>query len=416
MRTATIASLLCVALLAAPALAEPPARDPKISLSVRERPAGEVVGTIADKAGWSLTASGDHLARKVSLRIKSRPASEVLATVAEVAGLQTRFEGDGALVVQDAQPAAPTAVPAPAAAVAPPVEPPSEEVIEKAKAKAKHAGRKSHGNDRTAIGEDVEVAAGETVGDVVSTGGSVVIRGHATGDAVAVGGSVTLEPGARVDGDAVAVGGAVEIKPGASLGGEQTSVGGALGKVLSGAIKLSPSKVGHVGHGEPGAKGFFGHLWWMLPFFVLGFLMMLFAPARLLGLREALSARPWAATAAGIGSWFGIIALCVLLAVTIIGIPLIPLALVGFFGLGVFGLTALAWWTGAKLSFVPGTERPLVAFCLGTLVLLLIAAIPVVGTLTLVTATTVSGGAALLLLIGSLRRRKQPPAAAEATV
>jgi hypothetical protein len=74
----------------------------------------------------------------------------------------------------------------------------------------------------------------------------------------------------------------------------------------------------------------------------------------------------------------------VLLAVTIIGIPLIPLALVGFFGLGVFGLTALAWWTGTKLSFVPGTQRPLVAFCVGTLVLMLIAAIPVVGTLTLV--------------------------------
>jgi hypothetical protein len=423
MRNATITSLLCVALLAGPAVAAPPEHDPKISLAVRERPAGEVVGAIADKAGWSLTASGEHLERKVSVRIKGRAASEVLATVAEVAGLETRFDGD-ALVVQDARPAPAVA---PVAAVAPPAgpgprldeadgdeaqdQPAREDVVEKAQRKAKHAGHKSHGNDRTAVGEDVEVAPGETVGDVVSTGGSVTIRGHATGDAVAVGGSVTLEPGARVDGDAVAIGGTVEIKPGASLGGERTSVGGALGKVLSGAVKLSPSKGSHGGHQDHEGNGFFGRLWWTLPFFVIGFLMMLFVPDRLLGLREALSARPWAATAAGIGSWFGIVALCVLLAVTIIGIPLIPLALVGFFGLGVFGLTALAWWTGAKLSFVPGTQRPLVAFCLGTLVLMLIAAIPVIGTLTLVTATTVSGGATLLLLIASWRRRRQPPAA-----
>jgi len=290
-------------------------------------------------------------------------------------------------------------------------EEPAEDVVEKVKEKTKHRDGKKHGNDRTAVGESIEVAADETVGDVVSTGGSVTVRGHATGDAVAVGGSVTLEPGARVDGDAVAVGGTVEVKPGATLGGQRTAVGGAFGKILSGAVKLSPSKGSH-GKDDHGGKGFFGRLWWTLPFFVLGFLMMLFVPDRLLGLREALSTRPWAATAAGVGSWFGIVALCVLLAVTIIGIPLIPLALVGFFGLGVFGLTALAWWTGTKLSFVPGTQRPLVAFCVGTLVLMLIAAIPVVGTLTLVTATTVSGGAALLLLIANLRRRRQPPAAA----
>jgi hypothetical protein len=409
MRNATITSLLCVALLAAPALAEPPANDPKISLSVRERPAGEVVGTIADKAGWSLTASGDHLARKVSVRIKNRPASEVLATVAEVAGLQTRFDAGNALVVQDAVPIAPSGPVAASPSDSEPVDQPPEDVVEKVKEKTKHHDRKTHGNDRTAVGEDVEVAAGETVGDVVSTGGSVIVRGHATGDAVSVGGSVTLEPGARVDGDAVAVGGTVEVKPGATLGGQRTAVGGALGKVLSSAVKLSPSKGSHGDHKDHEGKSFFGRLWWTLPFFVLGFLMMLFVPDRLLGLREALAARPWAATAAGVGSWFGIVALCVLLAVTIIGIPLIPLALVGFFGLGVFGLTALAWWTGAKLSFVPGTQRPLVAFCLGTLVLMLIAAIPVVGTLTLVTATTVSGGATLLLLIASWRRRKQQP-------
>src|SRR6185369_12226385 len=106
-------------------------------------------GTIADKAGWSLTASGEHLARKVSVRIKNRPASEVLATVAEVAGLQTRMEGD-ALVVQDAV-AATTAVPV-AVPAAPQAkndaeddEEDSDDVVEKVKEKVKHRDREANG-------------------------------------------------------------------------------------------------------------------------------------------------------------------------------------------------------------------------------------------------------------------------------
>jgi len=435
MRNATIASLLCLALLGAPALAQTAALsgpasvgagDPKISLSAQRRPAGEVIDSIAAKAGWSVTASGNNLMRIVSVRVKDRPASEVLATVAEVAALETRFGPGNALVVKDAS----TPAPAPAAA-APPVVAPSavvapppadvvdpvgddddDDAIEKVKEKTKHHDRKNHGSDRTVVGEDVEVAADETVRDVVTTGGSITVRGHVTRDAVAVGGSVILEPGARVDRDAVAVGGTVEVKPGATLGRERTAVGGALGKVLSSAARMS-GKSGK-GHSDHEGRGFFGRLWWTVPFFVLGFLTMLFVPDRLLGLRASLTARPWASTAAGVGSWFGIVALCVILGVTIIGIPLIPLAIVGYFGLGLFGLTALAWWTGTKLSFIPGTDRPLVAFCIGTLVFMLIAAIPVVGTLTLVTATTVSGGAALLLLIQSLRKKSGSPPAAPA--
>jgi hypothetical protein len=402
-----------------------PGKDPRVTLAVRDGAAGDVLAKLAERAGWSLAAGGDHLVRKVSVQSKNRPASEVLATVLEVAGLQARFQSSAAgvsLVVQDAEapatavaplpPEAPPAAPVPPATAAPEAPPPGPE--EKPARRGHHA---SHDPDRVMVGEDVEIAAGETVGDVVCTGCSVTVRGHASGDAMAVGGSVTVEPGGRIDGDAVAVGGSVDVKPGASVRGERSAIGGPVGKVLAGAIKLSPSsmKPGRH-HDQPGDRDVLGRLWWLIPFFVLGFLLMLFAPNRLLSLREALSARPWAATAAGVGSWFGIVALCVLLAVTLIGIPLIPLALVGFCGLGLFGLTSLAWWTGAKLSFVPGTDRPLVAFSLGTLVLVLVAAIPFFGPVTLMLATTVSGGAALLLLISDLRRRRvarnPPPALA----
>jgi hypothetical protein len=402
-----------------------PARDPHISLNLRAGTAGEAIGMIAERARWSLTASGEGLGANVSLRVKDRPATEVLNTVLEVADLKARFEPGGTsketvLVVDSArpEPAVDATTPArtPRALIDPDDDQGNDGSDKDRGRRRRDRNRGKAGNDRVTVGEDVVVAAGEVVKDVVATGGSVTVRGRVTGDAVSVGGSVTLEPGARVDGDAVAVGGAVDVKPGATLGGERTSVGGALGKALSSAIKMSPSRVHSAVRMERRDWGFLASLWWMLAFFVLGFLIMLFIPDRLLSLRQTLAERPWASAAAGVGSWFGILALSVVLAVTLIGIPLVPLAIVFYFALGLFGLTGLAWWTGSKLFFVPGTSRPLVAFSVGVLVFALIRAIPYVGTVTLFLATTVSGGAALLLLLGGLRRRREspPPAVADA--
>lgn len=416
----TLAALLPASGGAAAGVEGTPAKDPRISLSVRDRPAGEVVSTIADRAGWSLTASGDRLQKKVSVRIKARPASEILATVVEVAGLQARFESRGdapaTLVVQDPPAGEPAAAAAGDAgdaddAILEPMAPGVDEVVVAPNTSPDESPKKPRRKrggvaDRTAVGEDLVIAAGETVGNAVATGGSVTVFGHVTGDATAVGGSLTLEPSARVDGDAVAVGGTLEVKPGATVGGERTSVGGSLGKLLSSAIKVSAKGGDHGSKRSGGGGSWFGRLWWTFPFFVLGFLIMLFVPERLLTLRQALSDRPWASTAAGVGSWFGLIALCVLLAVTIIGILLIPVAILLFVGLGLFGLTALAWWTGSKLSFIPGSERPLIAFILGTAVFAIISLIPYLGAPALMLATTVSAGATLLLLLSNLRRRR----------
>jgi hypothetical protein len=194
MKVATLASVLFLTLLGttpvlaqtpaatatAPRLVGVPAQDPRVTLSMTG-PADQVLEALAQKAGWSLTASGDRLARKVSVRIKNQPATEVLATVVEVAGLQARFAGD-AVVVQDAEPPAPAvALPAPADPVAESrAETPPEQEDEE-KQERKRRGKQKRGGDRSAVGEDVVIAAGEKVGDVVSTGGSVTVHGHATG-------------------------------------------------------------------------------------------------------------------------------------------------------------------------------------------------------------------------------------------
>jgi hypothetical protein len=75
------------------------------------------------------------------------------------------------------------------------------------------------------IGSSIVVAEEEYVTDpVVAVGGSVTVLGRVDDDVVAVGGSVKLGPKARVRGDVTAVGGRVEQEKGAEIGGTVNEV------------------------------------------------------------------------------------------------------------------------------------------------------------------------------------------------
>lgn len=74
--------------------------------------------------------------------------------------------------------------------------------------------------DLVQLGGDVEIEAGRVVsGDVVATGGSVLVRGTVKGNVIALDGSVKLASTAQVAGDVVAFGGDVERESGAQVGG-----------------------------------------------------------------------------------------------------------------------------------------------------------------------------------------------------
>jgi len=85
--------------------------------------------------------------------------------------------------------------------------------------------RYRHGGARVRFGGDVTVAEDEAVGDdVVVILGSAHIRGRVDGAVVAVGGSVHLGPKADVRGDVTAVGGGVERSTGAVVAGQINEV------------------------------------------------------------------------------------------------------------------------------------------------------------------------------------------------
>jgi hypothetical protein len=136
--------------------------------------------------------------------------------------LQVSYLPPAALTAWDGpRPAAPVETPeptpAPESASAPatdPVEPEEKDDIHWRKSSAK-----------VHIGSSITVAEDEHVTDpVVAVGGSVTVLGRVDDDVVAVGGSVRLGPKSRVRGDVTAVGGRVEQERGAEIGGTVNEV------------------------------------------------------------------------------------------------------------------------------------------------------------------------------------------------
>lgn len=81
--------------------------------------------------------------------------------------------------------------------------------------------------DRVQFGRSIVVAEGETAGDLVCIGCSILVEG-ACQDVVAVGGSVTVN--GTVKGDLAVVGGGVSLGENATVNGDVATMGGRLSR------------------------------------------------------------------------------------------------------------------------------------------------------------------------------------------
>ena len=211
--------------------------------------------------------------------------------------------------------------------------------------------RGRHGAERVVFGRSLTIGADETVDKAVAIGGSVTVAGHVRRDAVAIGGSVTLLPGARVGGDSVAIGGSVSVAEGATLEGDNVSLGGAI-----------PTTVGSMTRWVVGGP----HMFSMFRFasrltravllWLIAVLIAVAFPGALTRVGAYLVDRPGLSALAGVAVLLGFVPLCVLLGVTIIGIPLIPVAVMLLVALFLFGFTVSAAWLGERLPFLRGED------------------------------------------------------------
>ena len=88
-----------------------------------------------------------------------------------------------------------------------------------------------------------------------------------------------------------------------------------------------------------------------------------------------------------------------MLAVTIIGIPLIPVAALLLVALLLFGFTISAGWLGEKMPFLE-EKTPVKTVALGGIVLALVSLVPWIGTSLLILVAAIAAGATLISRFG----------------
>jgi cytoskeletal protein CcmA (bactofilin family) len=261
------------------------------------------------------------------------------------------------------------------------------------------------------VGSDITIEEDQEVqGDVLAIRGDVNVDGHVEGNVVSMGGDIRLSSTARVDGDVVCMGGQLHEESGATVGGQRVT---ALDP--EGSRRLRPDRIRIRPDWDD--EGLAGNLVYYLIMLGIVWGLCKIAPGStgtaLAGLRE----RP----AASLGLGFLVVLLTIpalialalvvaILCITIIGIPLALIALLGYFVflalLGLWGYTVGAAFLGEYVlkrrgETAPGLARAGVAgvltigaFSIGGTILGWMSVVPLVGVL--------SGLAKVMVILGTI--------------
>ena len=215
------------------------------------------------------------------------------------------------------------------------------------------------------IGESVIVPPGADVTSAVAIGGSVTVGGKVKEDVVAIGGDVVLLPTAVVGGNVAAVGGKIEKASGAVVKGETTEVKFPAGMLIKGLG------------------------WGVAVLSLLSFISFLILAAILI----ALFGKPLGVTSyyierlpghALLWGFLGtilIVPLIILMLISIIGIPFIPIFLIVLAAACIFGYIAAAQLIGKIfLKWIRVYNKPMMFEALaGLVVLFVISLLPIFG-------------------------------------
>lgn len=314
------------------------------------------------------------------------------------------------------------------------------------------------------VGGTIVVAADETVDSVEAAGGTVIVRGTVTGDVDAAAGSVIIA--GTVEGDVSAGAGSVEITgqvdgdvsvgTGSLTIGKDAVIGGRL-KAGAGSARIAGTVVGDVELGagsivlEPTATfqgdvrydgdlddrgatvdgrlirdrsltqsefrpfaGFGSTLFDVYGFLVnlvLGAVLLLVFPDGSRRLARRLRDEPLSTGLYGLVALIGIPILLVLVAITIIGIPLAIIGALLFAVMvwvgSIYGRYAVGEWL---LGYV-GTDNRWLALVVGLVVVGLVSLVPILGGLVEFVVLLLGLGGLGVLALGALRGRRGRSAA-----
>ncbi len=225
-------------------------------------------------------------------------------------------------------------------------------------------------NDIIKMNVDIEIPKDTVANDVVAIGGDITVRGRVNNNIVAVGGSVILKEDSAVGGQVVVVGGDIVKDPTSSIDGRITQI--------------------YMPHFVPSLINFFKGGWWALwatiSFLVLlGFLGLAILFAALIPEHVGVAVSALERSFISMLLWgilwaVLIVPVAVLLAISIIGVILIPLEILFVVLALIIGYIVSAVFIGKNilLSFKK-TSVPFVDAIIGILTLFLIGFVPFVG-------------------------------------
>ncbi|MCE5322228.1 hypothetical protein LLG46_02810 [bacterium] len=247
--------------------------------------------------------------------------------------------------------------------------------------------------DRVQVTGNVTVGPGETVGDAVAVMGNVTVKGHVTGEATAVMGNIVVENGGVVDGNATTVCGQVIQKNGGKIKGQTTSVGGWKG--------ISGIPWGWAGFGW--IFGLWGDLAYALVMAVLAALVVALFPARMETVAGTLLEQPGRSALFGIVSGLLIVPVTMLLILTIIGIPLVPLEILLIIIAFIVGQICAGLAVGNRI--ISAINKPplpsVLAAAIGMLVLGIVKMMPFIGGLLVFAMYVLAFGAVIITGFGT---------------
>jgi uncharacterized RDD family membrane protein YckC len=317
---------------------------------------------------------------------------------------------------QPATPAQPPAAPVPD--VPPPAQQPDIFDVQGASREAFRLGQDftlSAGDavtDATVIFGDADVA-GQVVGDLIVVFGTLRLAGTAAvaGDLVVVGGNATAEPGARVRRDLAIVGGNFSAAPDFMPGGEQIIIGsGMLGDWFEGFVP-------YIVRGLLWGRLIVPDLPWVWGALALFFLVylainLLFdGPVR--ACATTLVERPLTAFGVGLLVLLLVGPICLLLAVSVIGLAVVPFVFCALLAGWVVGKVAVARWIGLSIVAEESDNRAhaVRSFVIGFALISIAYMIPVVGIVTWAIVGVLGLGAASLAFLSAYRRENPKPIA-----
>ena len=251
------------------------------------------------------------------------------------------------------------------------------------------------GQDIIKMNRNIEISKDMVVNDVVAIGGDVTVYGRVENNVVAVAGSVTLKDGSTVGGEVVAVGGEVLKNPNAFVKEKITQI------YLPNFIPCLTNFL----------RGKWIILWTtisllaLMGFLGLAVLLVALAPTHISAVVNILER-----SFAGMLLWgflwaILVVPITVLLAISIIGIILIPLEIVVIAMALITGYIAAAIFIGRKIlsAFNKKYRLPFLDVILGILILFITGFAPILGVAVKIIFLMAGFGAVLITRFGTTK-------------